>query len=228
VSEREAWASWYARNAARYAQVAEDLTQSVFVESTHPAITQEFDLFDRTLALAPGHRGLDLGCGAGARDVARLTRQGCEVDGLDGVAENIAEALARHPHLAGRLRVADLRAPLPYPDGSFDFAVCDSVVQHLAPEDVRHLLAEAARVLRPGGVLQLLFKVGSGELTITDPQYGDERRFTLHEPEQVEGWLEEAGIALVQEGKDGAPGGVVACMDHRRIPLAALWAVRGR
>ena len=42
-----------------------------------------------------------------------------------------------------------------FPDASFDYYVCVSVLEHLPPVTVRAVLAEAYRVLRPGGVALL-------------------------------------------------------------------------
>jgi len=43
------------------------------------------------------------------------------------------------------------RAPLPWPAGAFDAVVAAEVLEHVVDTD--HLLAEIARVLRPGGAL---------------------------------------------------------------------------
>ena len=56
------------------------------------------------------------------------------------------------------LEVADGRR-LPYPDGSFDHAVCVSVIEHVAGDGDRRAMAELWRVLRPGGVLHLTTNV---------------------------------------------------------------------
>ncbi len=80
---------FYRRNAERYAEVAHGFLQSVYVESSHPSLTNDSDLISRARALAPGHRCLDAGCGAGARDVYALWRTGCDAVGIDAVAENI-------------------------------------------------------------------------------------------------------------------------------------------
>jgi SAM-dependent methyltransferase len=42
---------------------------------------------------------------------------------------------------------------LPWPDGSFDRALCLDVLEHLSYEDQPRALAELFRVLRPGGEL---------------------------------------------------------------------------
>jgi SAM-dependent methyltransferase len=93
----------------------------------------------------PGLCVLDLGCRDGALTAAYLdgnTIVGVDVD---------RSALAR----AGRRGIetvwADLDEPLPFEDESFDVVVAGEVLEHLRlPE---RALAEAHRVLRPGGLL---------------------------------------------------------------------------
>ena len=71
---------------------------------------------------------------------------------------------------------------LPFDDGSFDFVMCNAVIQHIDPEVVRTVvLPELARVLRPGGVLQLMFKNGRGVISIFDQDYGVDRTFRLYD-----------------------------------------------
>jgi predicted SAM-dependent methyltransferase len=49
----------------------------------------------------------------------------------------------------------DARKPLPLPDGSFDFVVCEHMIEHVTLPSARQLLAEIHRILRPTGVLRL-------------------------------------------------------------------------
>lgn len=49
----------------------------------------------------------------------------------------------------GRFR--DFEYRFPYPDGSFDLVFAVSVFTHLLPEGTERYIAEASRVLRPGG-----------------------------------------------------------------------------
>ncbi|MCF1509057.1 class I SAM-dependent methyltransferase [Streptomyces glomeratus] len=107
---------------------------------------------DAVLGLIPGdaHRLLDLGCGTGivTRRLA-AGRSGLQVTGVD-----LAYGMARRAdaRLPGTVVLADSRR-LPFADGTFD-AVTGIWLLHLfgRPEDVRAVLAECARVLRPGGV----------------------------------------------------------------------------
>src|ERR671931_412404 len=61
-------------------------------------------------------------------------------------------------HRAGvfrRLHYLDLTQPLPYPDGWFEAAFGQHVLEHLTAAEGEGLLRELFRVLRPGGVLRV-------------------------------------------------------------------------
>ncbi|MGH7002988.1 MAG: class I SAM-dependent methyltransferase [Alphaproteobacteria bacterium] len=51
--------------------------------------------------------------------------------------------------------VADLRADLPFPDASIDYAVAIHVLPHIRLDALAPALARIRRVLKPGGVLRL-------------------------------------------------------------------------
>ena len=133
------------------------------------------DLLNRVVELARGNRGLDAGCGAGARDVHLLYTWGYDIYGIDAVEENISLGRELHPEIANKLSVADLREPLSFESGFFDFVLCNAVIQHLTPEATETTaIPELARVLTTGGVLQLMFKTGSGVATVSDRAYGED------------------------------------------------------
>lgn len=107
------------------------------------------------LALQPGLRVLDVGCGPGnlTAYIADLVGERGEVVGLDPSAERIA--LARETALAGRPnlsfhvgRAEDLAA---FAAASFDVLYCNSTLHWVA--DQPRALREFGRVLRPGGRL---------------------------------------------------------------------------
>lgn len=50
----------------------------------------------------------------------------------------------------------DATKPFPFPDSSFDFILCEHMIEHVSLGDARALLSECRRVLRPGGVLRLI------------------------------------------------------------------------
>ncbi|HET6623943.1 MAG TPA: methyltransferase domain-containing protein [Gaiellaceae bacterium] len=96
-------------------------------------------------AIGTDKRVLDLGCRSGA--LTRHFLEGNEVVGLDvdRAALAKAEALGIEPV------EANVEQPLPFADGSFDAVVAGELLEHLQLPEA--LLAEARRVLRPGGVL---------------------------------------------------------------------------
>jgi ubiquinone/menaquinone biosynthesis C-methylase UbiE len=102
-------------------------------------------------------RALDIGTGPGQIAIKlarRLTRW--KFTGIDRAPNMIAQAQANleaaGSALAGRLdfQVADGNK-LPFPDASFDFVMCNSVLHHL--DEPRHMLSELARLAKSGGAI---------------------------------------------------------------------------
>ena len=96
-------------------------------------------------AIGRGKRVLDLGCRSGA--LTRHFLEGNELVGLDVDAA----ALAKASDLGIEPVQANVEEPLPFEDASFDAVVAGELFEHLQFPDA--LVAEIARVLRPGGVL---------------------------------------------------------------------------
>ena len=222
-------ADWYRERAARYAEVASRMEQSVWTVRSHPKLTDEMAAFERLKELVEtGARGLDAGCGAGARDVHLLGLAGFDMIGVDVVPENIEVSKQLHPELADRVSVADLGEPLPFADASFDFAMCESVFQHMDDHAVFEVcLPELARVVRPGGILQLLFKRGEGTVTILDPEYNAGRSFRLYDEADVLAALDKHGVTLIEADTPDELGGLLYVQDHREIPMCLMWCRKG-
>lgn len=86
--------------------------------------------------LPQGTRVLDAGCGEGV-----LVEEYTGRLAIEGVDANYSSE---------RVRQASL-TELPYPDASFDRALCLDVLEHLTFEQQPRALAELHRVVRPGG-----------------------------------------------------------------------------
>ena len=207
---------FYRDNARRYAEVAHKFLQSIYVKSSHPALKNDWNLLKRLKELAPGKRGLDAGCGAGARDVYALWSCGYDIWGIDAVEENIKVAIELHPEIANRVSVADLRYPLNFCDGSFDFVICNAVIQHVVPDVVKNItLPELARILKSGGILQLMFKNGTGLLKVFDKDYGVERTFQLYDEHKTLSILKQHGLELIEAESQNKLGGIMYFTDPK-------------
>jgi SAM-dependent methyltransferase len=98
------------------------------------------------LALQTGDRVLDLGCGSG-RALVWNAASGANFTGVD-----ISPYFAREALDGCALLLGDLRR-LPLIDGGFAKAWSLDVLEHLSPQALADMLAEANRVLADGGAL---------------------------------------------------------------------------
>ncbi|HUW03361.1 MAG TPA: methyltransferase domain-containing protein [Acidimicrobiales bacterium] len=111
------------------------------------------------LDLQPGHRILDLGCGAG-RHAFESLRRGAKVTAFDYDATELKEVM----NLFGAMdEVGETGAGgdgaatngdavrLPFPNDTFDRIIAAEVLEHIPDDD--GAMAELARVLKPGGIL---------------------------------------------------------------------------
>jgi ubiquinone/menaquinone biosynthesis C-methylase UbiE len=97
-----------------------------------------------------GKKILDLGCGTG-RNAIFLAKKGAEVYGIDFSDEMIAEIRKKikKEMVKIKLKKQDITKRLPYDSNSFDIVVSDFVFNHI--KNLKPLLNEIARVLKPGG-----------------------------------------------------------------------------
>jgi SAM-dependent methyltransferase len=155
------------------------------------------------LALKPGMRVLDIGCGIGgtARFVAAET--GAEVTGIDLTAEFIAAADALSSSLGLTARThfhCGSALDMPFGDASFDGAFSLHVAMNIA--DKGALYREAARVLRPGAVLgiyDVLAGPGEGTFVFPVPWAAGPQASWLATPGEMRAALDGAGFDILEE-----------------------------
>jgi SAM-dependent methyltransferase len=170
------------------------------------------------LAPRPGERGLDIGCGPGflSCELAREVGARGRIVGTDASADMLVAAADR----AGREGVADRirlvradAAALPFRPATFDFVVAVQVLLYVP--DVAGAIADAARVLRPGGRLAIVDTDWDSCVWLTADRARHRRIMEArladfanpHLPPRLPGLLARAGLELA---------------DARVIPVLAL------
>ena len=122
------------------------------------AASGERDLVEKVLdglAVSPDWRVLEIGCGVGRllRPLSERVARAVGVDLSPEMIERGREYCAGRPNVELRLTEGSLDG---LPDRSFDFVFSHIVFQHLPRKAyVQRYLAEAARVVRPGGILRV-------------------------------------------------------------------------
>ena len=111
--------------------------------------------FDR-LAVKPGFKILDIGCGSGRHTCAAYRCQNVTVIGVDLNFKELIEAddrlklhdrLGEHGGGTWGLSAADLTC-LPFKDDCFDMVICSEVLEHITQYQIA--LKEIVRILKPG------------------------------------------------------------------------------
>jgi len=139
---------------------------------------------------------IDIGCGAG-RDVYHFIGQGASAFGVDYSAGLLGEAVKRGANVFAQ---ADMRT-LPLAAACFDGAWLCASLLHLPREDVPGVLRDAHRCLKPGGMLYISLKQGTGEgwETREGPRF-----FTYFSSNEIKQMLTQAGFAVRQTWLDPA------------------------
>lgn len=120
------------------------------------------DHFIRLVLESGGSTVLDAGCGTG-RMARYLIDRGLAVTGVDLSPGMLAMARRDHPDL--EVREGSLLA-LPVEDVAVDGVLLWYSLIHLTDDELPVALAEAHRVVRPGGYLLAAFQVGDGPVDL--------------------------------------------------------------
>jgi SAM-dependent methyltransferase len=158
----------------------------------------------RTAGIGPGTRVLDVGCGTGEL-LEHLQDRGAVPSGVDPAPRMVE--LARARAVGVDVRLGDFER-LPFDGGAFDALLAVNAFQFA--EDQTDALAEAARVLAPGGVVGLAgwAERGRNDLDAINVALAaaDEEEPPEDSPLRLEGGLADV---LRGAGWDVLDGGVV-------------------
>jgi SAM-dependent methyltransferase len=142
----------------------QDWVRAVLGDSFHPGGLDLSARLIRGLHLPPGARALDVACGIGRTTRLMAGEFRLDAVGLDVSAVNLETARApcadRPPRSVAF--VCGSAGSLPFPDGSFDAVVCECALSTF-PDQPR-VLAEFARVLKPGGAVGISDMVVEGDV----------------------------------------------------------------
>jgi demethylmenaquinone methyltransferase/2-methoxy-6-polyprenyl-1,4-benzoquinol methylase len=119
--------------------------------------------YDRLIVhIEENDRVLDVGCGTGALAL-RAANRGADVKGIDVNAEMIAVAKAKvgNGQISGRIELEEKGvAELDHePSETYDVVMSGLCLSELSEDELRFLLQQAFRVLKPGGLLLIADEV---------------------------------------------------------------------
>lgn len=151
-------------------------------------------LLERFVELVGEGRVLDAGCGPG-EETGFFVEHGLEAVGVDAAERMIEQARERND---GDYRVMDLR-DLGFDDNVFDGVWCNVTMQFFPPDQMETVLDELDRVLKPGGILYITFKMGEGSIVTED--YGMEVERHLVSEDEARRMLRSRNYDIIETGR---------------------------
>jgi len=180
-----------------------------FATLSEPANCREYVALHQQLGVCPGHRLLDIACGAGLA-IELAGARGATCAGIDASPRLVHVARDRNPD--ADVRVGDMHA-LPWEDATFDVVTSFRGIWGTTPD----ALAEVHRVLAPGGRVGMTvwghIKKSPGAWALTP--------FTLANPPKVANQA-----AMVALGRPGVGEELLArfgFVDIERIDIPFVW-----
>jgi len=178
------------------------------IEATYttPDVVEQRRIVLAALDLSPGDDVLDIGSGPGflVCEMGAAVGPNGSVTGIDPSESMLS--IARERRLTDGSAPVQFRpgsaTPLPFPDGSFDAVTSTQVYEYV--DDIPAALAEAHRVLRPGGRLLVLdtdwesivWHSGDPDRMLRVLSAWDEHLADPHLPQRLTRELREAGFEV--------------------------------
>jgi demethylmenaquinone methyltransferase/2-methoxy-6-polyprenyl-1,4-benzoquinol methylase len=187
---------------------------------------REARLRRRVIGLAgitPGLAVLDIGCGTGTLLLAAADSVGANgrLCGAEPSAPMVGRARAKAAAEGVNAEFVQAHAQrLPYPDAAFDAALCTMVLHHLPPNERAAALAEARRVLKPGGTLlvaDVLAPRSFGALFSIVSVAHLRAPHHLLDLRQLRELATAAGFEAVAEHRAGVAIGILVCKSKREM-----------
>jgi len=137
---------------------------------------------------------LDVGCGGG-RDSKFFTKKGLEVIGTDISDVLIAEARKQVPK--AQFICQDI-LKLNFPKDSFDGIWANAILLHLRRKSIPGILKRFFKILKPGGIVHIRVKKGTGEGFVKEKLSGwSERFYTYFSKSEIQTLLKNAGFKII-------------------------------
>lgn len=184
---------------------AYDSQAAAFARDWHdqPAPTDLHDIVKRFFVAGSV---ADIGCGSG-REVAWLAARGFAAQGYDASDGLLAEARRRYPALA--FHRAELPGLAAIASDSFDNVLCETVIMHLATNEVVPSVRRLLDVVRPGGVLYLSWRV-TPEADLRDSH---RRLYSAFDAGPIRRAFDSAAMLLDEEVTSASSGKII----HRMV-----------